>query len=76
MVSPGEFELGGLNCILLRRKQTTKTVRNEARQEGRFLSVETHKHSTFITVLTVHAETSLLHTFQRSMRANRNINLW
>ena len=29
-----------------------------------------------IAVLTVHAKTSQLYTFQRSMQANRNINLW
>ena len=54
-----------------------KTVRNEEeRQERRFLLVETHKRCTSIAVLTVHAETSLLYTFQWSMKANRNINLW
>ena len=54
-----------------------KTVRNEeARQERRFLLVEAHKHLTSIAVLTVHAETNLLYAFQRSMQANRNINLW
>ena len=37
---------------------------------------KTHKHSTSIAVLTVHEETSLLYTFQQSMQANRNINLW
>ena len=29
-----------------------------------------------MAVFTVHAKTSLLYTFQRSMEANRNINLW
>ena len=54
-----------------------KTVRNEkARKECRFLLVETHKHSTSIAALTVHVKTSLLYTFQPSMQANRNINLW
>ena len=57
--------------------QTKKTVRNgKARRECRFLLVETHKHLTSITALAVHANTSLLYTFQRSMQANRNINLW
>ena len=41
-----------------------------------FWLVEPHKHLTSIAVLTVHAKTSLLYTFQRSMQANRNINLW
>ena len=41
-----------------------------------FLLVETHKRITSIAVLTVHAETSLAYTFQRSMQANKNINLW
>ena len=39
----------------------------EARQESLL---------TFIAVFTVHAKTSQLYTFQRSMQANRNINLW
>ena len=52
-------------------------VRNKkARRECRFLLVETHKHLTFITVFTVHAKASILYTFQQSMQANRNINLW
>ena len=41
-----------------------------------FLLVEKHKHLTSIAVLTVHAKKSLLYTFQRSMQANKNINLW
>ena len=41
-----------------------------------FLLVETHKHLTSIAVLTLHAKTSQLNTFQRSMQANRNIKLW
>ena len=49
---------------------------DEARQQCRFLLVETHEHLTSIVVLTVHGETSLLYTFQRSMQAIRNINLW
>ena len=32
--------------------------------------------TTSIAVLTVHAKTSLIYTFQQSMQANRNINLW
>ena len=52
-------------------------MRNEeARQKCRFLLVETHKRLTSIAVLTVHAETSLLYAFQRSMQANRNKILW
>ena len=47
-----------------------------SQQECHLLLVETHKHLTSIAVLTVHAKTSLLYTFQRSMQANRNINLW
>ena len=47
-----------------------------ARQECRFLLVETHRQLTSVAVLTVHAKTSLLYTFQRSMQTNRNINLW
>ena len=38
-----------------------------------FLLVKTHKHWTFIAVLTVHSETSLLCAFQQSMQANRNM---
>ena len=61
----------------LRRTQTKKSVRNEeARPQCRVLLVEAHWRLTFIAVLTVHAKTSLLYTFQRSMQANRNINLW
>ena len=41
-----------------------------------FLLVKTHKRLTSIEVLTLHAKTSLFYTFQRSMRANRNIYLW
>ena len=53
------------------------TVRNEeARQECRGLLVKIHWRLTFVAVFTVHAKTSLLYTFQRSMQANRNINLW
>ena len=48
----------------------------EARKECRVLLVETHKHLTSIAVFTVHAETSLLYTFQQFMQANRIINLW
>ena len=52
------------------------TVRNEeAQQECRVLLVKTQRRSTCIAVLTVHAKTNLLYTFQRSMQANRNINL-
>ena len=50
------------------------TVRNgKARQESRFLLVETHCHLTSIAVLTVHAETGLLYTFQLSIQASRNM---
>ena len=47
----------------------------EARQECRVLLFKTHRRLTSITVLTVHAETSQLYTFKRSMHAKRNINL-
>ena len=40
------------------------------------LLVKTHRRLISIAVLTVHAKMSLLYTFQRSMQANRNINLW
>ena len=54
-----------------------KTVRNEeARQECHVLLVKKHWRLTFIAVSAVQAKTSLLYTFQRSMQANRNINLW
>ena len=54
-----------------------KSVRDEkARQECRVLLVKTHRRLTSISVLAVHTETSQLYTFQRSMQANRNINLW
>ena len=62
---------------LLAAQETKKAIRNEeARQECRVLLVETHRRLTSIAILTVHAETSLLYTFQRSTQANRNINLW
>ena len=64
-------------------------MRNEeTRQERRVLLIKTiellqinlwpktHCRLIFIAVLTVHVKTSLLYTFQRSMQANRNINLW
>ena len=41
-----------------------------------FFASEIHKHSISIAALTVHAKMSLLYTFQRSMQADRNINLW
>ena len=44
-------------------------------RECRFLLVETHKRLTSITIFTVHAKTSLLYIFQRSMQSNKNINL-
>ena len=56
------------------RKKDSENRRNPTRVP--FLLAETHKHLTSIVVLTVHAKTSLLCTFQRSMQANRNINLW
>ena len=40
------------------------------------LLVETHKHLTSMAVMNMHAKSSLLYTFKRSMQANRNINLW
>ena len=48
----------------------------EARSQCRVFLVETHWRLTFISVFTVHAKTSRLSTFQRSMQANRNIDLW
>ena len=41
-----------------------------------FLLVETHKYFASIAALTVHLEMSLLYTLERSIQANRNINLW
>ena len=41
-----------------------------------FLLVEKIKHLTSIAVLTVHAKTSLLYTFQQSMKVDRNTNLF
>ena len=59
---------------LIAEHANKETIRNkEARQECRFLLVETHERSTSIAILTVHSETGLLNTFQRSMQANRNI---
>ena len=61
----------------MRRTRTQRTVSSkEARQKCRFLLVETHICLTSIVVLTVHVETSLLYTFQRSVQAHRSINLW
>ena len=61
-----------INCCARKQKKAMRT--EEARQECRFLLVETRKHLTSIAVLTVHAETSLLYI--RSVQANRNINPW
>ena len=56
----------------LRLSWTQKTVKTEeARQECRVWLIKTS-----IAVLTVHAETGQLYTFQQSMQDNRNINLW
>ena len=44
--------------------------------KGCVLLVKTHWHLTSIAVFTVHAKTSLLYAFQRSIKANRNKNLW
>ena len=54
-----------LNAKLTRLlARTKKTVRNEvARRECRVLLVKRHRRLTFITVLAVHAKTSLLYTF-------------
>ena len=61
----------------MRRTQTKNTARSEeARPQRHLLLVETHRRLTFIAVLTVHTKTSLVFTFQRSMQANKNINLW
>ena len=63
--------------VLNAKLWTKKTMRiEEARQKCRFLLVETHKRWTSTAVLTVHAETNLLYTFQRPVQANRNINQW
>ena len=62
--------------LLAAHANKTDGEKRRSPQECRFLLVETHKHLTSIAVLTVHTETSLLYTFQRSMQANRNINLW
>ena len=51
---------------VLRRMQTKK-------RERRFLLAKTHNHLTSIAVLTVHAKTSPLYAFQRSMQATINI---
>ena len=40
------------------------------------LLVEKHWRLTFLAVFTVRPKTSLLYIFQRSIQANRNINLW
>ena len=64
-------------ALLLAAHANKNTVRTEeARPHCRVLLVETHRRLTFIAVFTVHAKTSLLYTFQRSMQANRSINLW
>ena len=49
---------------------------HQCRQQCRVLLVETHRQLTFIAVFTVHAKTSLLYVFRRSIQANRNVNLW
>ena len=51
-------------------------TRAKNRQERCVLLVEAHWRLTSIAVLTVHAESNQYYTFQRSMQANRNINLW
>ena len=56
-------------------KKDSEKQRSPSR-EPFFAIVEKHKHLTSIAVLTVHTNTSLVYTFQRSMQANRNINLW
>ena len=61
-----------ITCGARKQKKTVKT--KEARQECRVSLIKTHRRVTSISVLTVHAETSQLYTFQRSMQANRNIN--
>ena len=43
----------------------------EARQECRFVLVETHKRLTFIAVLTVHAETSILFIYFPTIYASQ-----
>ena len=60
------------------RTQTQEAVRTEeARQECRVLLVKkTLTFNFYRSFDCAHKKTSLLYTFQRSMRANRNINLW
>ena len=53
----------------------THSEKQKVRRECRFLLVGTHKHLTSMAVFTVHAKTSLLYIFQRSMQTNKNINL-
>ena len=63
--------------LLLAAHANKNTVRSEEdRPQRRVLLAKTHSRLTFIAVFTVHAKTSLLSAFQRSMQANRNINLW
>ena len=65
------------NSRFKRRTWTKKAVKaEEPRQQCRVLLIKTQRRLTSIAALTVHAETSLLYTFQRSRQANRNINLW
>ena len=62
---------------LIAAAQTNPAMRNgKIPKRVPFFTSQTHEHLTSIAVLNVHTKTGLLCTFQRSMRANRNINLW
>ena len=62
--------------LIVAQANQQKSEKRKSQTRVPFLLVETHKHLNFIAVLTVHTKTSLLYTFQPSMQANRNINLW
>ena len=54
------------NCGALKQKKSVRT--EEARQECRVLLAETHRRSTFIAVMIVHAKNQFFYTFQRSIK--------
>ena len=64
-----------LTRLIAARANTKHSEKQKVRRECRFLLVETHKHLTSIAVLTMHAKVHYIY-FQRSMQANRNIDLW
>ena len=74
--------LSGINAsvrltrLIAARANKKDSEKQKIRRECRFLLIGTHKHLTFMAVFTMHAKTSLLYIFQRSMQANKNINLW